>query len=100
MRSITVSTEVFAALWAARQPGEENEDDILRRLLGGKKPTKRKNGSAGDGTGFHDRRYDVRFPEGFEIFRTYLGKTYRARATGGSWLLLNDGRRYVSLNEA
>lgn len=99
MRSITVSTEVFAAIWAARQPGEETEDDILRRVLGGKNPIRRQNGSAGERAGFHDRRYDVRFPEGFEIFRTYLGQAYRAHATSGTWLLLNDGRRCGSLNE-
>lgn len=33
MRSIAVSTEIFAIIWSARQDGEENEDQILRRLL-------------------------------------------------------------------
>ena len=100
MRSINVSTEVFAAIWAARQPGEETEDDILRRVLGGKKPIlKPRQDTSVDGSGFRDRRYDVHFSEGFEIFRTYLGKDYRARATNGTWLLLNDGNRYDSLNE-
>lgn len=33
MRQITVSTDVFSLLWAARQPGEESENDILLRLL-------------------------------------------------------------------
>jgi hypothetical protein len=100
MRSINVSTEVFAVIWAARQPGEETEDDILRRVLGGKKPiSKPKNAPSLERSGFHDRRYDVDFPEGFEIFRTYLGNAYRARATGGAWLLVNDGKRYGSLNE-
>jgi hypothetical protein len=100
MRSINVSTEVFAAIWAARQPGEETEDDILRRVLDTKTPIlKPKRVTIVDRSGFHDRRYDVHFSEGFEIFRTYLGKDYRARATNGTWLLLDDGRRYGSLNE-
>ena len=30
---IQVSTDVYAALWAARKPGEDNEDAILRRVL-------------------------------------------------------------------
>ena len=33
MRQIIVSTEVFSLLWAARQPGEESENDILLRVL-------------------------------------------------------------------
>ncbi|WDR03098.1 hypothetical protein PSQ19_02530 [Devosia algicola] len=32
-RTIPVSTEVFAAIWAARKTGEETEDAILRRIL-------------------------------------------------------------------
>jgi hypothetical protein len=96
MRSINISTEVFAAIWAVRQPEEETEDDILRRVLGRPAPKREVTGRV---SGFRDRRYDVHFPEGFEIFRTYLGRDYRARATGGSWLLLSDGRRYGGLNE-
>ncbi|HTT97855.1 MAG TPA: hypothetical protein VMF58_07375 [Rhizomicrobium sp.] len=48
--------------------------------------------------GFHDTRHGVSFPEGFEIFRVYLSKPYRAVATGGSWHL-NDGRKFQSLNQ-
>jgi hypothetical protein len=33
MRQIEVSTEVFGLIWAARQPGEETESDILLRIL-------------------------------------------------------------------
>jgi hypothetical protein len=33
-RDIQLSTDVYAAIWAARQPGEHTEDAILRRLLG------------------------------------------------------------------
>lgn len=34
MRSISISTEVFAKIWAQRVEGEEDEDAILKRLLG------------------------------------------------------------------
>jgi hypothetical protein len=32
-REVEVSTDLYAAIWAARQPGEHTEDAILRRLL-------------------------------------------------------------------
>ena len=35
MRTIEISTDVFSLIWAARQPGEENGDVILNRLLAG-----------------------------------------------------------------
>jgi hypothetical protein len=34
MRTIRVSTEVFATIWKARLPGENSEGAILARLLG------------------------------------------------------------------
>lgn len=34
MRTIEISTGVFAAIWAARRDGEETENDILSRILG------------------------------------------------------------------
>jgi hypothetical protein len=33
MRQIEVSTDVFGLIWAARQPGEESENEILLRIL-------------------------------------------------------------------
>lgn len=33
MRTIEVSTDVFAKIWSHRSEGEENEDAILRRIL-------------------------------------------------------------------
>ncbi|MBV1917557.1 MAG: hypothetical protein KUG65_05795 [Sphingomonadaceae bacterium] len=33
MRTIEISTEVFAELWALRGPGEESENEILERVL-------------------------------------------------------------------
>ena len=48
--------------------------------------------------GFVDQRHRVSFQEGAEIFRTYKGVKYRAKATGGYWYLENDGKLYNSLN--
>ena len=33
MRTIEISTDVFSLIWAARQPGEETKDQILKRVL-------------------------------------------------------------------
>lgn len=33
MKTIDISTDVFAKLWSLWQPGDETEDDILRRAL-------------------------------------------------------------------
>ena len=32
-KNILVTTDVFAAIWAAREQGEDSEDAILRRIL-------------------------------------------------------------------
>jgi hypothetical protein len=96
MRTIQVSHDVFAAIWKLQQPGETSEDMILARHLN--VPTA-KALSAGPPAGFRDARYGVEVPEGFEIFRTYLGTDYRAKATGGKWLLMSTGDTYASLNE-
>ncbi|MFL9826979.1 hypothetical protein [Rhodoplanes sp. SY1] len=96
MRTIQVSTDVFAAIWKARREGEQSENDILVRVFGlssqDEAPTKA-------AAGFREPRYNVDFPEGFEIFRSYSGHEYRARATRGSWKLLKNGENYPSLNE-
>jgi hypothetical protein len=96
MRSIQVSTDVFAAIWKVQQEGEQSENEILSRLLKLAPAKAPKNGKGG--AGFRDPRYGVEFPEGFEIFRTYLGRDYRAQATAGCWLLLETGDMYPSLN--
>jgi len=72
-----------------------SEDMILARHLN--VPTV-KAPSSGP-TGFRDARFGVEVPEGSEIFRTYLGTDYRAKATGGKWLLMSTGDTYASLNE-
>lgn len=33
MRDISISIDVFAGIWALRQPGEQNENDILQRVI-------------------------------------------------------------------
>lgn len=95
MRTIQISTDVFAALWAARIAGENSEEDILRRMLKVRIP---KEPTPTNGIGFTDPRYGVKFPEGFEIYRTYLGSEYRAKAVAGSWLLINTGDMHPTLN--
>jgi hypothetical protein len=104
MRIISISTDVFAALWGRRHPGEENENAILERLLGLPKgpdvpppvlvrptPATRPPGMAGR----PPNRFGVTFPLGFEIFRTYKGKEYRARAQEEFWEM--NKRSYVTL---
>jgi predicted CopG family antitoxin len=34
MPSITVSKVVFERIWSLKEPGEESENDILKRVLG------------------------------------------------------------------
>lgn len=101
MRSIEVSIDIYAAIWAARLPGEDNEDEILRRLLGVKSQIKdedEKNAPRNSG-GFKDARFNVEFPEGFVIFRSYKGTQYRATAKNGELILENNQTTYASLNK-
>ncbi len=99
MRSINVSTDVFARIWANRAPGEETEDAILRRILSQNSLPEPARSIASLSLGLRDRRHNVDFPEGFEIFRRYHGKEHQARAQAGHWLLVTDGKSYGSLNE-
>lgn len=100
-RSISVSTDVFAAIWAARQEGEESENDILRRLLGSRGKDEEVQFKAGgsDSEGVHDSRNNVFFPRGFTTFRGYKGQRYEAKALNGEWLRIDNGQRYHSLNQ-
>lgn len=100
-RTIPVSTDVFAAIWATRQEGEDTEDDILSRILGIAKSDKDsppQRALQGIG-GCHDRRNNVHFAQGFEIFRTYKRRDYRAIAQDGNWLRLDTGNLYPTLNQ-
>ena len=85
MPRIDVSEDVLAAIRALRRDGKEPEDQVLQRVLGllGYTPQE-------EGPGFIDATYAIHFPEGFEIFRTYKGRPYAARVTGGRWVL-DDG---------
>ena len=100
-RSITVSTDVFAAIWAKREEGEDTEDAILRRLLGcatmeGRQ--ERQPATNGSG-GVYDSRNDVHFPPGFVTFRTYKRREYQAIAQDGVWLREDTGDLYPTLNQ-
>lgn len=100
-RSIVVSTNVFASIWAQRQEGEENEDAILRRVLGCPKADgahEITSATKGNG-GVHDTRNNVHFSEGFEVFRTYKRQEYRAEARNGAWVRKDTGERFPTLNQ-
>lgn len=102
MRTITVSTDVFARIWSLRGKGEETEDAILRRVLcdvGRERDSKNPTMSPGGGDGVFDARHGVRFPEGFEIERTYLGKRYSAIVRNGRWAIHGIGGEFARLNE-
>lgn len=100
-RTISISTDVFAAIWAQRQDNEESEDAILRRVLGCKSthekplvsPTTNGHG------GVFDTRNDVYFPQGFKAFRNYKHREYEAIAQDGKWLRPDTGKLYQTLNQ-
>src|SRR3974390_1730864 len=95
-RTIQVSTDAFAAIWADRRAGENSEDAIIRRKFNVEAPPTEVQPDAPpstarrpspSGPGYYDRRFGVQFAEGFEIFRHYKGADYSAKATSGAWLL-------------
>lgn len=97
MREICVSTDVFALIWSLRRLGEDNEDEILRRVL--RSSAERRTSVPDQATAeLVDRRNGVSFPAGFEIYRTYKGNEYRARATRKGWQLVGSAHVYKSLN--
>jgi hypothetical protein len=108
-RSIPVSTDLYAAIWRAQKPGEETEEDILRRILGfptedqpSAEPGPAASETSGGGSlsiGFRDARFGVEVPEGFQIFRVYKGMEYKAKAVAGQWLFMNTGDMHSSLNQ-
>jgi hypothetical protein len=95
MRSIHVSSDVFAAIWSVRKPGQDSEDAILRGIF--KMPEAQPERDIVTAVGFHDPRYGVKLGHDFEIFRSYKGKDYRARAIQGFWHW--NGTGYGTLNE-
>jgi hypothetical protein len=94
MRSIQVSTDVFQAIWSARQPGQDNEDAILRGVFN-LSPERDLQVTIG----FHDPRYGVKLDPGFTIFRDYKSKRYTATALQGFWISGVDQKGYGTLNE-
>ena len=99
MRSIQVSTEVFAGIWKSQQSGEQSEDAILCRLLGLATDEPAPAPERPTSIGFVDNRFGVVFPPGFEISRVYRGHEYRAQAVGGMWIRADDQTGYMSLNQ-
>jgi len=99
MRTINITTDVYAAIWAARQPGEDTETDVLTRLLGVGNPPAQATVPAPDRVGFRDSRFDITLPEGFEIFRNYKGAEYRAKAVGGRWVRQDTNQSYPTINQ-
>ena len=93
MREISVSIDVYARIWALREPGEATEDQILKRVLFSYSTAP----ALPEQNGFIDSRYGVVFPEGFSITRVSKGRERRAEVKGGKWWL--DGVSYNSLNE-
>ena len=98
-RTITVSTSVFAAIWANRRDGEETEGAILGRLLGCSDGAQANQADAADVSGVLDSRNDVHFPEGFELFRNYKRKEYKAIAHSGVWVREDTGERFPTLSQ-
>ena len=100
-RMISVSTDVFAALWANRQGSEESEDEILRRILKCKESVSDNIDRTTESSpgGVRDTRNNVHFPRGFVAFRTYKRKEYKAVAQDGLWLRKDTGDLYPTLNQ-
>jgi hypothetical protein len=100
MRTITISTDVFAAIWAARAGSEEEtEDDILRRVLGLPTRLNETDVAGGRMRGFYDERSGVHFPEGTRIYRTYRGQKIEALANLDRWFVPSTGKSFHSLHK-
>jgi hypothetical protein len=98
MRTIQVSTDVYAAIWADRQSGEENEDQMLARKYGvQRQPPNRDIAVSVDG--FSDPKYGVQLRPGFTIYRDYKKRRFTATAVQGFWISSHDQKGYGSLNE-
>jgi len=94
MRTILVSIDVYAAIWRDRRSGEQDEDAILARRF----KVKRRERDVVTTTGFRDPRFGVNIQSGFQIYRLYKGKEYRAQAIQGVWILGTTNEAYSTLN--
>jgi len=108
MKSIDVSTDVFAAIWRERKPDEHSENEVLERLLKCERRGIAKslrginealNPRVNYPQGFYDKRHDVHFKEGFEIFKFYKGNEFVAIATKGKWKRKDTGEYFDTLNQ-
>ncbi len=101
MRTISISTDVFAAIWQARREGEESEEAILRRILEMPAASTNVPPEMGGGRmgGFYDERSGVHFPEGMRIHRTYKGHKREAIATRDRWYVHATGQSFHSLHK-
>jgi hypothetical protein len=97
MRAIQVSLDVFQSIWSARKLGQDSEDAILRGVFKLPEASRQPERDLSITVGFHDPRYGLKLEPDFEIFRTYKGKEYRARAIQGFWNF--NGTGYPTLNE-
>ena len=104
-RTINISTDVYARIWSLREPGEETEDEILRRYLGCKEQPSLKSQqvqaieAGAEQPGFVDDRFGFRVPNGFTISRVFRGRLRKAIASDGVWHLEGEGRTFATLNE-
>ncbi|UWU66110.1 hypothetical protein [Bradyrhizobium sp. NC92] len=99
-RTIEVDTDVYAAIWADRKPGEDNEDQILARKFGvSRQPAASGSIKPYSRVGWTDPRHGVELMEGQQIFRTYKGKEYRATASDGYLIRADNGVKCNSLNQ-
>ncbi len=101
-RDISISTDTYAAIWADRKPGEDDEDAIIRRKFGVRSAESSLAANSPKPqikVGFSDPRFGIELPENFEVFRVYQGKKYRAVARDGKWWLPNDPTGYPSFNQ-
>lgn len=98
MKTINVSSSVFAAIWRAHKEGEETEDAILRRLLGLPAETAPAPGATRM-LGFYDERSGVHFPQNMRIYRVYKGHKREAIAQNDRWFVPATGQSFHSLHK-
>jgi len=94
-RTVEISTDVYAAIWADRKPGEDTENEIIARKFKVELPESAK---VSERVGWADPRFGVNLTAGEEVFRVYKGKERRAQALNG-FLVLDDGAKCNSLNQ-
>jgi len=98
MRMIQISTDVYAAIWADRQQGEETEDEMLARKYGVQRKAPERD-FAVSVDGFSDAKYGFVTPPGFTIYRDFKKRRFTAVAAQGFWISSHDQKGYASLNE-